>query len=439
MKKRKLTDNIPLKIMSVVVGILVWLLVVNIDDPITRKTFVVHDVELMNQAYIDSMGLVSIMEEDQSPIRVYITGSRSSLSKISESYIKAVADLQQAINLEAALENNATTTPVMVPITVTCTGVSPENIEVTPKNLSVRLQKKATQEFVINANSGDSKPGKGYEIGSITASPEKIKITGPSSVIGKINQVNAVIDLEGATADKTEKIDLTIIDKNGEALTTTQMSYLTYEQQVTVTAKLWRVQNAKINAEYSGEPESGYQVGSIETVPSQVSVAGSEEALQELSLSDNTIWIPQEAIDISGKSSNMETKVDISEYLPEGIKLTSDSSTDVFVIVNILPEGSLDYELLTSDIEVENMGKDLQVTFDTAKIETRVKKTDEALDDLDEDMIEAAIDLDGKTEGSYEVPVSITLPKGYELVDDVIAEINILKISEISSGEKSDE
>lgn len=439
MKKRKLTDNIPLKIMSVVVGILVWLLVVNIDDPITRKTFVVHDVELMNQAYIDSMGLVSIMEEDQSPIRVYITGSRSSLSKISESYIKAVADLQQAINLEAALENNATTTPVMVPITVTCTGVSPENIEVTPKNLSVRLQKKATQEFVINANSGDSKPGKGYEIGSITASPEKIKITGPSSVIGKINQVNAVIDLEGATADKTEKIDLTIIDKNGEALTTTQMSYLTYEQQVTVTAKLWRVQNAKINAEYSGEPESGYQVGSIETVPSQVSVAGSEEALQELSLSDNTIWIPQEAIDISGKSSNMETKVDISEYLPEGIKLTSDSSTDVFVIVNILPEGSLDYELLTSDIEVENMGKDLQVTFDTAKIEIRVKKTDEALDDLDEDMIEAAIDLDGKTEGSYEVPVSITLPKGYELVDDVIAEINILKISEISSGEKSDE
>lgn len=439
MKKRKLTDNIPLKIMSVIVGILVWLLVVNIDDPTTRRTFVIHDVELMNQAYIDSMGLVSIMEEDQSQIRVYITGPRKTVSRISESDIKAVADLQQAINLEAALENNATTTPVMVPITVTCSGISPENIEVTPKNLSVRLQKKATQEFVVNATSGDSKPGKGYEIGSITADPEKIKITGPSSLIGKINQVNAVINLEGATEDKTEKIDLTIIDKNGEALTTTQMNYLTFERQVTVTAKLWRVQTAKIVAEYSGVPAEGYKVGSIEEIPSEVNVAGSEDALQDLSLSENTIWIPQEAIDISGKSSNMETKIDITEYLPDGIKLTSDSSSDVFVRVNILPEGSLDYEIQTSSIEVENMGKDLQVTFDTAKIEIRVKKTDESLADLKESTIKAVIDLEGKTEGSYEIPVEITLPKGYELVEEVNAEINISKISEILDVENSDE
>lgn len=439
MKKRKLTDNIPLKIMSVIVGILVWLLVVNIDDPITRKTFVIHDVELMNQAYIDSMGLVSIMEEDQSQIRVYITGPRKTVSRISESDIKAVADLQQAINLEAALENNATTTPVMVPITVTCTGISPEDIEVTPKNLSVRLQKKATQEFVVNATSGDSKPGKGYEIGSITADPEKIKITGPSSLIGKINQVNAVINLEGATEDKTEKIDLTIIDKNGEALTTTQMNYLTFERQVSVTAKLWRVQTAKIVAEYSGEPAEGYKVGSVEEIPSEVSVAGSEDALQELSLSDNTIWISQEAIDISGKSSNMETKIDITEYLPEGIKLTSDSTSDVFVRINILPEGSLDYEIQTSNIEVENMAKDLQVTFDTAKIDIRVKKTDENLEDLKESSIKAVINLEGKTEGSYEIPVEVTLPEGYELVEDVNAEINISKISEISNVENSDE
>lgn len=439
MKKKKLTDNIPLKIMSVIVGILVWLLVVNIDDPTTRKTFVIHDVELMNQAYIDSMGLVSIMEEDQSQIRVYITGPRKTVSRISESDIKAVADLQQAINLEAALENSAATTPVMVPITVTCSGISPENIEVTPKNLSVRLQKKATQEFVVNATSGDSKPGKGYEIGSITANPEKIKITGPSSLIGKINQVNAVINLEGATEDKTEKIDLTIIDKNGEALTTTQMNYLTFERQVTVTAKLWRVQTAKIVAEYSGTPAEGYQVGSVEEIPSEVNVAGSEEALEELSLSDNTIWISQEAIDISGKSSNMETKIDITDYLPEGIKLTSDSTSDVFVRVNILPEGSLDYEIQTSSIEVENMGEDLQVTFDTAKIEIRVKKTDESLADLKESSIKAVIDLEGMTEGSYEIPVEVTPPEGYELVEEVNAEINISKISEISDVENSDE
>lgn len=438
MKKRKLTDNIPLKLMSVIVGILVWLIVVNIDNPTTRKSFLIRDVELMNQAYIDNMGLVSFMEEDQDPIRVYITGTRQTVSGITESDIHAVADLQQAVNLEAAIESNSTTTLVMVPITVTCTGISPENIEVTPKNLSVRLQKKATQEFVINATS-DGKPGRGYEIGSVTVNPEKIKITGPSSLIGRINQVNAVINVDGATEDVTEDIELTIIDKNGEPLTSAQMNYLTYEKEAAVTAKLWRVQTAAISAEYSGVPASGYVVDSVEEIPSEISVAGSDEALEELAQMGNTIWIPEEAIDISGKDDNVETRVDISEYLPEGIKLTSDSSTDVFVRVNILPEGSVSYEFLTSDIEVENLAKNLQVTFDIANIEIRVKKEDESLEDLNEDAVKASIDLEGMEEGSYEVPVNITLPEGYELVNDVVAGINISEISEVSGTDSSEE
>ena len=33
MKKRKITDNIPLKIMSVAIAVVLWLIVVNIDNP----------------------------------------------------------------------------------------------------------------------------------------------------------------------------------------------------------------------------------------------------------------------------------------------------------------------------------------------------------------------------------------------------------------------
>ena len=49
----------------------------------------------------------------------------------------------------------------------------------TPQYLSVRLEEKVTQEFLVNVNYGSSQPGKGYEVGSQTASPEKVKITGP--------------------------------------------------------------------------------------------------------------------------------------------------------------------------------------------------------------------------------------------------------------------
>ena len=45
-------------------------------------------------------------------------------------------------------------------------GISPENIKVTPQYLSVRLEEKVTQEFLVNVNYGSSQPGKGYEVGS---------------------------------------------------------------------------------------------------------------------------------------------------------------------------------------------------------------------------------------------------------------------------------
>ena len=61
----------------------------------------------------------------------------------------------------------------------------------------------------------------------------------------------------------------------------------------------------------------------------------------------------------------------------------------------------------------------MRVSFDTAKIEIRVKKTSDDLADLTEGDIKASIDLKGMSEGSYEVPVSIEIPKGYELVDEV--------------------
>ena len=64
---------------------------------------------------------------------------------------------------------------------------------------------------------------------------------------------------------------------------------------------------------------------------------------------------------------------------------------------------------------------------------------DESLDDPDEESIKASIDLEGREEGSYEVPVDITLPEGYELVDDVVAEINISEISDVSEVENSEE
>lgn len=423
--KRKVTENIPLKIMSVLVGILVWLLVVNIDDPIRTVSHVMTNVELVNVAYIDNEGLMCMPDEDQQSVRVQITGKRKTVEKIRSQDIHAVADLQQALSLE--------TDPVMVPITVTCDGISASNIEITPRNLKIHLQRKMTQEFAVSVASGDSKPATGYEIGTLTSSPEKIQITGPASLINKIGVVSAGIDVNGAVGDVTRSATPVIYDKNGDRFTETQMRYLNFSN-VTVTARLWKIRsNVNLKGDYTGEPAEGYYVDSVVTVPDVVSVAGNESALETLTDNGNSIEIPAENIDISGKTEDYEQKVAITGMLPEGLKLISGSSEDVWVRVAILPEGSKAYRIPTSAISVLHQPEGMQSAFVTDRIEVRIRKLQEELPDLQEEEMSFSIDLENMYEGSYELPVEVTLPWGYELVEDVTAEVTVSQISSVEN------
>ncbi len=424
--KEKITNNLSLKILSLIVAIFIWLLVINVDNPIITKTFVVTDVQLLNEAYIDADGKMCMRDEEQQPIRVTIKAKRKILDDISVMDIRAVADLQQAVSLD--------TTPVMVPITASVGKIPAENIQVSPQNLSLHIEDKETQEFVVTVTTNNTRPDKGYEIGNLISNPEKIRITGPTSLINKIDKVVASVNVNGAVADVTQETDVTVIDKNGEEFSSQDLNYLNVSK-VYVSARLWKVRtDVKISAECSGSTAEGYQVESVTTTPNVISVAGSDEALSALAEQNNTIWILADAIDISGKDKDHEEKINISEYLPEGLKLTSDSSEDVFVHVNILPQGSTVCEIPTKNIKVENMPKGMQAAFDAAQIEVRVKKTREDMDDLKEKDIKASIDLKDKEEGSYELPVKIQIPEGYELVDDVTTGV---EVSEISTAEEN--
>ena len=426
MKKRKLTDNLSLKIMSVAIAIVVWLIVVNIDNPVGTNYYTITDVELINKEYVessDTIGKMCMPEENQDSVKVAITASKKVRDRIRLSDITAVADLQQAVSLD--------TDPVMVPITVTCSaaGVLPSDIKVTPQNLTVNLDEKETQEFVVNVSKGDTKPGKDYEVGSLTASPEKIRITGPKTLVNKIDKVNATIALDDNTEDYTQEVNLTIYDKNQETLSESEMNSLRIENnaKVVVTAKLWKIRTGvKIAAGYVGTPAGGYQVGSVKTVPDMISVAGNTEGLESLSENDNMITIPADRIDISGESKDVERKISLKNLLPDNVKLTSDSSEDVWVTVSILPVGSREFNLPTKNIEVKNKPDNLQVTFETAQIALRIKSESEDLADLniDED-VKAEIDLKDKEAGNYKVPVKLSLPGGYEMVEDVYTEVVI--------------
>ena len=429
--KKKLIDNIPLKIMSLLVGFLVWLIVANIDNPVVTVPFTIQNVDIINEAYIEETGKTYLRDENQGSVRVYITGERKTVGRLTLENIKAVADLQQAVSLS--------TDPVMVPIAVTCQGIPSSNIKVYPQNLTLHLEDKVTSEFAVNVTSGESKPDKDYEIGSYNVLPEKVRITGPQSLVKKIDKVSVKINVEGLKEDTTEEAKLRIFDKNQEELTEAMMNNLEIDNNgiVIVTTRLWSVQkDVKLQAGYTGTPLSGFTVGEVTTVPDTISITGSDEALKNLKENGNVLWITESMVDLSGKSHDIEKKINLTEILPEGLRLTSGSSEDAWVRISILPEGGSPYSLPTNIIQVKNKADDMQVSFTVAEFEVRVRSENGDMTEFDPEEIVASINLKGREEGSYEIPVSISLPDGYELIDEVSTEV---KISKISPPEESKE
>ena len=421
--KKNLMNKFTLKILSLAVAILIWLLVVNIEDPVRSETYWEVPVTIVNESYLTSDLQIPLLVDGSDTVTVRIRATNSVLRSIDRNSITAEADMTQIVSMD--------TEPYMVPVRVVCPGVSEENITVTPANIPIETDELTNQAMTISASVGGTTPDAGYEVGKLTVNPEKVTISGPKDLINKLDRVVADIDVSGMDQSGNVSGSLHIYDKNGDELTETEMSYLDLQEidsnTVNVYVDLWRVQpDIAIQAEYTGSPEDGYQVSSVSTVPNTISLAGTEEALEKLASNGNVITIPASEIDISGQNSDFEETVDITDLLPEDTMLARDISSSVIVSVTILPYDSKEYVIPATDIDRSKQPDNMTVVISDENVTVRIRGTGKNLDDLKESDIRLSIDTSGYTaEGEYNVPVDVTLPEGYELVDDVTVKVTL--------------
>lgn len=422
--KKNMINKFTLKVLSLIIAILIWLLVRNVDDPIVVRTFYEIPVSIENASYFAENLEIPLLVDGKDTVKVRVKGARSVVSKLKKEDIKAVADMTQIISKD--------TTPIMVPVEVTGTGISDSDITVRPRNIQVDIEKQKSVEKTIAVSTGDTQPDKDYEIGNLKANPEKVTISGPETIINKIDKVVALIDVTGRKESNIEiKSQLKIYDKNLDELSPKQLEYLNIKEisdnTIRIQAQFWKVkQNVKIKAEYSGEPKRGYEVDSINLVPDTISVAGTDEALKKLEQEGNTLEIPGKYIDVTDKTGDFEQNIDLSELLPEDLKLVRDLNSSVIATVKILPYNSRDYEVSVTQIEADNKAEDLDLVFQDEQITIRAKAKEQDLDSLSAANIQVQIDLSGYGEGEYEVPVTVTLPGGYELVESIKVKVKLV-------------
>ena len=424
--KNNLFGNPGLKIASLVIAFVIWLVILNVSNPEITRTYSGVPVEVTNASYVESRQQLYASLDRNPTVSVTVHTNRSLTERLSSWNISATADLTQITDF---------TPPVYVPVNVTVPGVSQDDVTVNPRMIEIALEEIESREFVINPSTAGTTPSTGFEVGKLSVAPEKVKIKGPKSVVDKIDHVSAEVSVTGISVDQTISAKTVVYDRNGEALTDSQMSSLTIgdgSTQVRVDVTLYRVlQDVRIRAEAYGEPAQGYQIGDVTTTPESVRVVGSDEALEAFEEAGAVIEIPEASgdVDISGSFSDQDVTVDITNYLPEGISLASDTGGTVVVHVKILPYNTRSVEIETKKIEKRGLPQDHNAVFVDVKLDIRVTATDDILGNITADDISAYVDLTDAITGDVTVPVIVTLPEGCTLAEDVYATMTVTEIT----------
>lgn len=431
--------NWGLKILSVFIAFLIWLMVVNGDDPEKTKAFKNVPVKVVNEESLVQAGKVYSPRDGTDTVTVWVTARRSVLDKLSSADFEVIADFENIVSLEM------TTIPLQIRCKTNKT-LTRENMDCDPPSLKVDIEDAKEKDFIVSVIT-EGTPASGYEVGNMqVVKGESIKITGPESIIDIIDKVIATVPVGGKTADETVSIPLNIIDRNGKPFSESQMNNLEIktsggalisDQQMDIRLTMWKVKSdIKLKVETTGTPAQGYRVGKITTTPATVGLTGSDEILNSLE-GELSIY---DAVSLDGVTESFEKTLDLSDYLLEKYQKTlrqeANASSTISINVQIEKVGTTTLELPVTEIEIKNKPEGLNMTLTPAdKVSIEAQEDTEASQEntvkspITAKDIKATLDLSlYKTAGNYKVPLTIVVPNGYVLVSEVTMVVNLEKI-----------
>lgn len=405
MKKYNLTNNLGLKIIAFIFAAFLWLIVVNLDNPVVSRTYSDIQVDIVNDDIITSAGDVYQVDGEQTAsVTVYAT--RKIQQEIDSRDIVATADIREM-----------DTTTGLVPIKVSIPGYEEDYVsaEAFPRNLTIQREKSGKKDLKLTVRDEDE-PAEGYIIGEMTVNPKEVTITGAESVLAKIDRAEARISVEGLSQDQLMKADLMLYDADGNVQGQTQISNNLGDDGITVSVEVLKLKSVPIVLDVNGTPAEGYKYTGATSTPESIQVCGKSSALQEF----DEIEIPSSVLNVSGASDSIEKMIDITQYLPDNIRLVDESAGEIRINLKIEKEGTRAMDFLVSSIRLNNLAEDLQVSYETgAEITIRVSGDEPLLESLDISNA-VSVDLAGYTmPGTYDLPVKVDLPDGISLEDEV--------------------
>lgn len=410
--KKKIMNNLALKLLSIIVAFIIWLVIINITDPTVTKSFNNIPVDILNENVITSSNQVYEVESGDT-VDVTVKGKRSFIEELSEEDFYASADLSKLSTVNTA------------GIQVKLNKISKENVELDWNNevLRISLEEKGSQQFKVQITT-EGELADSYVLGEITTQPNMIDISGGKSKIKRIASVGAMVELNGQSEDFEADVTPILYDKDKDVIDGSNVTFS--KDKVHVKVQVVPTKSVPLYVKVEGNPADGYRHIQTDYKPESVMVSGTKADLDKL----KSITIP---IRIDGAKKDVEKEVDITGYLGTGTscKLADEFST-VSIRCVIEKNGKRTFSFTNSDINLKNLPEDLNCSYvdENERHTITITGGEDDLQNVTLTSLGASIDVSGLKAGSHKVEVTFDLPENLKLKNKVWVEVLLTQSEE---------
>lgn len=419
--KQIFLNNWALKLFSLAAAFLLWLLVIVVEDPEAEKSFYDIPVRLVNTDVLEENGMVyEILDRTDTIRSVTVTAPKTVRDELISGDIIAEADFSKL------------TAANTVEIRFYSMRYNDRISNITGSNeiLKLNIEEKKTKRLILELTTTGTVE-EGYIVNSRSADQNRVEISGPASVISRIIAARAVVDVTDSNSSISTYADVILYDGEGQIIETDNLSISV--KSVLVHVDILATKTVPVRYSAMGNPAPGYLfTGELSADPERVLIAGEPDVLAGI----QSIVVPQEELDITGRSEDLVVNLNLAEYLPEGILLAEEGFNGKAVVtVPIEPEFTRELRIPADHIRITDVppGYTVELEDGNSSYILTVKGLEEPVSRLDANALFAYIrmnifmedrNIEELEPGTY--PVEVAFVQGDDMVYVQTLRVNIV-------------
>lgn len=377
------TNNLVLKISSLAVAFLVWIIVVNVSNPIVTRNISVP-LNVVNANIITDAGKTYSLMGANSVTVSYEVRSRDQ-SRISASDFNASIDLGDMYDITGAV-------PIAVEV-VNNKDLIIGAVASKPSIVRVSIEDLQRKEFTLTTKITGT-PSDGFSVGEVKLDKTNVVVTGPVSVIGQISQIGVEIDVSGLDSNESGRAELKYFDANGNAFVISDNRVSKSFDNVGYSLVMLNGRTLALNFDVGGTAAQGYKFTGAESTTKSIQVRGQPEVLEGL----DSITVPASALSVEGATGDVNITVDIKNFLPANVTAVGDTKVNVTLKVEALDKKSL--TLTVNDLNIVGAKPGVATNIVPEKITVVVSGLSANLESVTNTDLKATLDVSEMNVGS---------------------------------------